>query len=131
MPTTQHQGHGGIDGGGDFVLGAQALVVARPLFGHLEVFAIAADLVAEDGDFDAVGGVVQLEIAFLPGERAVDAMRARDVGGFDEIERRGVAGEARAQEIFGQGACLRGGGGGARGVLGQLRVRSPPIGRAA
>ncbi len=102
----EHQGDGGIDGGGDFVLGAQALVVARPLFGDLEVLAVAADLIAEDGDFQAVGGVVQLEIALLPGEGAVDAVGAGDVVGFDEVQRGGIAGEAGAQEVFGQRARL-------------------------
>ena len=103
----EHQRQGEIDGGGDFVFGAQALVIAGPLLGDFEVLAVAADLVAEEGDFDAIGGVVQLEIALLPGEGAVDAMGAGDVGGFDEVERGGVAGEAGAQEILGQGACLR------------------------
>ena len=46
---------------GDFVFGAQALVVAVPLLRNLEVFAVAADLVAEHGDLDAVGGVVRLK----------------------------------------------------------------------
>ena len=50
---------------------------------------------------------------------------------FDEVQRGGVAGEAGAQEVFGQGACLRGSGGGAGGVFRAVHVRSPPVGRAA
>ena len=120
MPDHQHQRHRGIDRGGDFVLGPQALVVALPLFGNLEVLAIAADLIAEHGDLEAVGGVVQLEIALFPGERAVHAMRAGHVGGLDEIQRGGVAAQARAQEVFRQRARLRGGGGGPCGIFGQF-----------
>ena len=116
----QHQRHRGIDRRGDFVLGPQALIVALPLLGNLEVLAIAAHLVAQHRDLEAIGGVVQLEIAFLPGEGAVYAMRARHVGGLDEIQRGGVAPQARAQEIFRQRARLRRGGGGPRGIFGQF-----------
>ncbi len=115
----EHQGQGGIDGGGDFIFGTQALVIAGPLFGDLEVLAVAAGLIAEDSDFQAVGGVVQLEIALLPGEGAVDAMGAGDVGGLHEVQRGRVAGEASAEEVFGQGARLRGSGGGAGSVFRQ------------
>ncbi len=122
--NNQHDGGGGIDGLRDFVPGAQQLIVALPLVGDLQVFAIAAGLVAQDGDLDAISGVVQVEIALLPGEAAVDAVGASDVALFHEIQRRGVAADGGAQKILGDGAGLLRGGTGAGGVFGQFVVEA-------
>jgi hypothetical protein len=69
------------------VFRAEAFVVARPLVGNLEILAVSADLVAEYGDGNAIGAVVDVEIALFPGEDAVGAMRPGDAGRFHEIER--------------------------------------------
>ncbi len=75
----QNQRHhdGGIDRLRQLVLGAQALIIARPPLGNLEVFAIAPWLLAEHRNLHAVLGVLQIEVALLPGEGAVGAMRPR------------------------------------------------------
>ena len=59
--------HRGIDGRRHFIFRAQTAVVARPLLRHLEVLTISADLVAQYRDFHAIGGIVEVEIALLPG----------------------------------------------------------------
>ena len=118
-PTIMADHEDEIDGGGGFVLGAQALVIAGPLLGDFEVLAVAGDLVAEEGHFDAVGGVVEIEIALLPGVSAVDAVRAGDFGGVDELERGGSRRmRVRRKSSASARACV--GGGGTSGVLGDL-----------
>src|ERR1019366_5512379 len=116
----QKQNHCGIDVLRYLVPGAQPLVITRPLVGHLEVLPVPARLVAKNGHFHAVGGVLEVEVALLPGEDVVCARGASNARALDELQRRRIAVELFAEEFFRHGPRLLGGQAGPRGGLGDL-----------
>ena len=65
---------------------AHFFVIALPGFGHFQVFAVGAGLAAQHSHFQAVSGIVNIEIALLPGEGVIGARRPCDAGTFHEIE---------------------------------------------
>ncbi len=119
--TDQQKGHHrGIGHRRQLVLRAQAFVIARPLFGDLQVLAVLGWLVAVKRHLDAAGCAVYVEVAFLPGEHPIHPVWPRNPGLLDEIERRRVPMKPRLQIRLRQSAAFLRRGARARSVLGNL-----------